>query len=282
MNVTGRTIVVTGASRGIGRATAQAFARAGGRTALLARSPEIREVATELVAQGANARGYIVDLTDPAAVEQTAQRVVNELGEPDIVVNNAGAGRWLYVEETPSAEAATMIASPYLAAFYVTRAFLPAMLARGEGYIVNVNSPAAWLPWPGAAGYMAARWAMRGFTAALRADLRDTGIQVLQIVPGKVSSTYFEHNPRSEERIPRIAQWVPTLTPEQVAATLVRGVERDRREIMLPAILKGVIVARAVAPAVVDWLMFRTGARRRPRADSSLTQPSCSDRRPPA
>jgi uncharacterized protein len=262
MNVSGRAIVVTGASRGIGRATAQALARAGGRTALLARSPEIEQVAAAIVAQGGQARGYVVDLTDAAAVERTAAQVTSDLGAPDIIINNAGAGRWLHVEETPPAEAAAMMAAPYFAAFYVTRAFLPAMLARDQGYIVNVNSPAAWLPWPGAAGYMAARWALRGFTAALRADLRDTGIQVLQVVPGKVSSTYFEHNPHSEERIPRIAHWIPTLAPEQVAAALVRGIERDRREIMMPAMLRAAVLARALAPVVVDRLMFRTGARR--------------------
>jgi short-subunit dehydrogenase len=265
MNINGRTIVVTGASRGIGLATAHALARAGGSTALLARSPEIERLAHEIAAQGGKSRGYAVDLTNPAAVERTAQQIASDLGVPDIIINNAGAGRWLYVEETPSEEAAAMMAAPYFAAFHVTRAFLPGMLARNQGYIVNVNSPAAWLPWPGATGYMAARWAIRGFTAALRADLHDTGIQILQIVPGKVSSTYFEHNPQSEERIPRIAHWVPTLTPEQVAMALVRGIERDRREMMIPAMLKAVIVARALAPFVVDRLMVRTGARRRNR-----------------
>ena len=262
MNVSERTIVVTGASRGIGQAAAWALARAGGRVALLARSSDVERIAAEIVSQGGKARGYAVDLTDPLAVERTAQQVTRDLGAPDIVVNNAGAGRWLYVEETPPEEAAAMMASPYFAAFYVTRTFLPAMLARNQGYIVNVNSPAAWLPWPGATGYMAARWALRGFTAALRADLHDTGIQVLQIVPGKVSSTYFKHNPQSEERIPRITSWIPTLTPEQVAAALVRGIERDRREIVLPAMLRLVMLAHTLAPSVVDRLMFRTGARR--------------------
>ncbi len=64
-----------------------------------------------------------------------------------------------------------MVAAPYLAAFYVTRGVLPSMLEHRQGFIVNVNSPVAWLPWPGATGYMAARWAMRGFTAALRAGI---------------------------------------------------------------------------------------------------------------
>jgi short-subunit dehydrogenase len=262
MKISGRNIVVTGASRGIGQATARALARAGGRVALLARSPEIERVAAEIVAQGGDARGYAVDLTDAAAVARTARRIESDLGAPDIVINNAGAGRWLFVEETPPEEAVAMMASPYFAAFFVTKAFLPAMLARNQGYIVNVTSPTAWLPWPGATGYTAARWAIRGFTEALRADLYDTAIQILLVVPGKVSSTYFEHNPGAEERLPRITRLVPTLTPEQVAAAVVRGIERDRREIVVPAILRLVMLSRVLAPAVVDRLMFRTGARR--------------------
>jgi short-subunit dehydrogenase len=186
-----------------------------------------------------------------------------DLGVPDIVVNNAGAGRYLHVEETSPAEASQMIAAPYLAAFYVTRQFLPAMLERRQGYVVNVNSPAPWLPWPGATAYTAARGAMRGFTAALRADLRDTGIQVLEIVAGKVSSTYFEHNPGSEERLPRITRMVPTLTPDQVAEALMRGIERDRRQVVTPLMLRLVFLGHALMPGPVDWLMWRTGWHRK-------------------
>jgi len=155
-----------------------------------------------------------------------------------------------------------MVASPYLAAFYVTRAFLPALLDRREGYIVNVNSPVAWLPWPGAAGYMAARGAMRGFTAALRTDLHGTGIRVLELVPGKVSSTYFEHNPNSEERLPGITKWIRTLTPDEVAGAMVDGVEQDRRMIVIPLLLKLVFAFHGVAPGLVNLVMRRTGWRR--------------------
>ncbi|MGD0965006.1 MAG: SDR family NAD(P)-dependent oxidoreductase [Candidatus Acidiferrales bacterium] len=264
MRIKGRVVVVTGASRGIGQSVARAVALAGGRAALLARSQEVVQVAAEIVAAGGQARGYCVDLTDPAALEGVARQIVSDLGAPDIVVNNAGAGRWLYVEETPPEEAAAMMASPYLAAFYVTRIFLPLLLERREGLIVNVNSPVAWLPWPGAAGYMAARWAMRGFSAALRADLHGTGIKVLELVPGKVSSTYFEHNPHSEERLPRITRWIPTLTPDEVATALVDGIERNRRRMVIPLMLKLVFVVHAVAPGLVDWMMRTTGWRRGP------------------
>ena len=191
MQIAGHKIVVTGASRGIGLSTAQALARAGGRVALVARSPEIEEVAAAIVANGGQARGYIADLGNAADVEEMAHRVVADFGPPDIVVNNAGAGRWLFVEETPADEVVAMMAVPYFAAFYVTRAFLPEMLERGSGYIVNINSPAAWTPWPGATGYTAARFAMRGFSQALRLDLRGTGVQLLEIVPGQGCQQLF-------------------------------------------------------------------------------------------
>jgi short-subunit dehydrogenase len=229
---------------------------------MLARSTEVMQVATEITDAGGEARGYCVDLTNPSALDRVVPQIVSDLGAPEIIVNNAGAGRWLYVEETPCEEAAAMMASPYLAAFYVTRAFLPSLLERREGLIVNLNSPVAWLPWPGATGYAAARWALRGFTAALRADLAGTGVRVLELVPGKVSSTYFEHNPNSEERLPSITRWIPTLKPEEVAAALVNGIERDARMVVIPPMLKLVLVLRSVAPELVDWMMRRTGWRR--------------------
>jgi short-subunit dehydrogenase len=108
---------------------------------------------------------------------------------------------------------------------------------------------------------------MRGFTQALRLDLRGTGVRVLEMVPSKVTSTYFEHNPHSEERLPAITKLVPTLTPERVAAVLVRGIEQNRRRIVTPVMLKLVLLMRALAPGLVDWMMWRSGARRRPDAE---------------
>jgi short-subunit dehydrogenase len=262
MKISGCTIVVTGASRGIGLATARALAGAGGHLALMARSPEIEDVAAEIVAKGGKACGYIVDVTDPVAVEQVARRVVADIGPPEIIINNAGAGRWLAVEETPLDEVAKMMAAPYFAAFYITRTFLPALLGRGGGLIVNVNSPVARLPWAGATGYMAARCALGGFTVGLRAELSGTEVRVLEMIPGKVSSTYFEHNLHSEERLPWITRIVPTLSPQDVAAALVRGIERDKGEVVIPVMLRIILIVRALMPGLVDWTMRRTGWQR--------------------
>lgn len=267
MKIFGRTAVVTGASRGIGRAVAQAIARAGGRVVLLARSSDVENVAAEIVAAGGAARAYRGDLTDADAVEDIGRRVMGDLGEPSIIVNNAGAGRWLYVEETSSTEAVEMMASPYFAAFFVTRVFLPAMLARRDGCIVNVNSPAAFMPWPGAAGYAASRFALRGLTAALRVDLQGTGVRVLEVVPGLVASTYFEHNRDAAPRIPQITRLMPRLSPDDVAVALVSGIETDRRRIVMPAMLRLTMMINALSPSLIAWLMARTGWRRADNAE---------------
>ena len=138
MKIAGSVVVVTGASRGIGEATARALGRAGARLALLARSPGVEQVAREIQSAGGEAFAYRVDLTDSAAVALGGQQIMAELGTPDIVINNAGEGRWLSIEETQPDEAVAMMASPYFAAFNVTRVFLPAMLERRCGAIVNV------------------------------------------------------------------------------------------------------------------------------------------------
>ncbi|HET9223821.1 MAG TPA: SDR family NAD(P)-dependent oxidoreductase [Roseiflexaceae bacterium] len=263
MKVNGHTILITGASYGIGAALARRIALAGGQVVLLARTRDALEhVADEVRTGGGQACIYPVDLADAAAVERVAQAILAEVGPPDILINNAGAGRWLFLEETDPAEAQAMMAVPYFAAFHVTRAFLPAMLRHGSGQIVNVNSPASLVAWPGATAYTAARWALRGFSEALRADLHGTGLRVTEVIPGKVSSTYFTHNPGTEARAPWIAKLLGTITPEQAAAEMLRGIERGQRQIVLPFRYRLLYIIHRVWPGLVRWLAAATGARR--------------------
>jgi NADP-dependent 3-hydroxy acid dehydrogenase YdfG len=141
MLVKDKVVVVTGASSGIGAATAKAMAKTGGRVVLLARSRELLDkVANEIGSSGGKVRGYQVDLADAETVAAVAERITAEFGTPDIIVNNAGAGKWLFVDETTPAEALQMMAVPYFAAFNVTHAFLPAMLKRNSGHLVFVSS----------------------------------------------------------------------------------------------------------------------------------------------
>ena len=260
MRVAGATILVTGASSGIGAATARAVARSGGRPVLLARSGgKLEEIVAEL---GDGARAYAVDCSDRHAVAAAAMRISHELGVPDVIVNNAGAGRWLFFDETEAAELEQMLAAPLLAALFVTRAFLPAMIERGGGAIVNVNTPIAFVPWPSATGYGVSRWAVRGLSELLRADLAGTGVSVSQVVPGLVSSEYAAHNPGVESALPRIARLVPTSSPEQVAAVILDTIERERRLVFTPFMLRALMASTRVVPGLVPWLVRRTGRKR--------------------
>lgn len=260
MKINGKTVLVTGASSGMGASIAKAMAKAGGRLLLLARREHaLRAVADEITRAGGEARVYSVDLANATAVMDVARRITAEVGTPEIIVNNAGAGKWLFVEETSPEEAVQMMALPYFAAFFTTRAFLPDMLKRNSGHIINISSVGSRFVWPGATAYLAARWAVRGFTEALRADLYRTGIRVTLYESGVVGSPYWEHNPGSLERVPKMGQLIPPLTPEQVGEAIVKGVERNKRLIVIPFMMRLTYWQHAIVPWLVQWLMTVTG-----------------------
>ena len=154
MDLAGRLAVVTGASSGIGAEAAVLLARRGMRVALLARGAERLAATAERVAAagGGAATVHPADLGDERVAAAACEAIARAHGVPDLVVNCAGAGRWLFLDETPPGEGLTMMEAPYFAALHVSRAFLPGMLARRSGRLVFVNSPAALMPWPGATG----------------------------------------------------------------------------------------------------------------------------------
>ncbi len=261
MELRDRIVLITGASQGIGAATARAFGALGAEVWLVARGAEaLAAVAADVEAAGGRARVFPCDLSDLDAIAAFAAAAP---GVPDVIINNAGAGRWLAVEETAPVEARAMMALPYLAAFAVTAAFLPAMIARGAGWVLSVNSPACLIPIPGATGYSASRAALRTFTRGLAREVRGTGVGVTHLVVGKVDSTYFANNPGAEARIPSLDRLMPTLTCAQVADAIVRCVARQRRgEVVIPLMMRLFYWQFLVAPWSVEQLLWATGWRR--------------------
>jgi short-subunit dehydrogenase len=273
MQISGSIAVITGASSGIGAATARALAARGAQVLLLARrQAELERVAAEVRAKGGQADCWAVDLADPAAVDRVFDQLDAAGLSPGIVVNSAGAGRWLFTEETEPAEAVQQMAVPYFAAFFVTRRCLPAMLRRRAGHIVNINSPAAYSAWPGAAGYTAARYALYGYTAALRVDLHGMGVKVTSVVAGRVASDYFDHNQGVTERLPKIGRLTRIVTPAEVALAVMTGIEHNRREVVLPASLRVFLALNTVAPRLIEWFMIRTGWRHPPVQQPTVRQ----------
>ena len=258
MEIKGKLAVVTGASRGIGAATAVLLAEAGARVVLVARSEaDLGQVVAQITAAGGKAYAFAADLSDGAATSAVAQAILNAHGVPDLLVNNAGAGRWLFAEETPEGEEDSMIALPYLAAFRLCRAFLPGMLARRSGMILNVNSPVSVMAWSGATGYAASRWALRGLSEALKADLQGTGLRVCEVVLGETSSNYFEANPGAHARLPAIAKLLPVLTPAQAAAHIVKAVRQNRKTYTAPFLLAVTRFFLWLTPGLVKAIVRR-------------------------
>ncbi|HYA42468.1 MAG TPA: SDR family NAD(P)-dependent oxidoreductase [Syntrophobacteraceae bacterium] len=256
MVIEGKLALITGASSGIGEATAREIAGGGGRVILVARSASrLQQVAAEISATGGRADYYPMDLAMPDAVGALVSKIVRDVGTPDILVNNAGAGRWLTIEETGARELQEMMALPYFAAFNLTRELLPRMRQRGSGHIVNIVSVACRLIWPGAAGYSAARAAMAAFSKALETETHGLGIHVTLGIFGKVASTYWEHNPGSEERLPKVDAYLPTLTPQRVARAVVAAIKRESGLIVLPRAFKFIFFVNALYPKMTSKIL---------------------------
>ncbi len=267
MDITGKRVLITGASSGIGAATAIAFSNAGAaRLLLLGRNTDkLRETASRITYPGCVVSTYAIDLANPDEVEKLTAQIIQDHGTPDIIINNAGSGQWKYLEETSPEEIRAMMATPYFAAAYLIRAFLPGMLSRNSGHIVNISSVASRFVWPGATAYTAARWAIRGLTQALRADLAGTNIGITLYESGEVESPYWNNNPGSRERVPKISRMIPVLTPEQVAAAIVSGVRKNKRLIVVPFMMKVIYLQHFLFPWIVQWLMTTTGYKRKNR-----------------
>lgn len=258
MRIDGTRAMVTGASSGIGAATAQALASRGASVVLIARSAErLAAVAAAIEAAGGVARTYVADLAQPQEVSRVARVVQEQQGVPDILVNNAGAGRWLPITETGAAELSAMVAVPFLAAFNLTRELLPGMRQRGTGHIVNVTSIGGFLVWPNAAGYISARWAMRGFNEALRAELYGSRIGVSLVGFAQVSSGFWEHNPGSWERLPSAAHRLRTLTPSDAAAAIVEAIEDNKRLVLRPRMIYLLRLLNTLLPRGTERRMWR-------------------------
>ena len=235
MELAGKRVLITGASQGLGAATARAMAGRGAEVLLLARGEDkLRGVASAIAADGGRAHVHPVDLADLDAVVATTDAIKARGVIPDVIVNNAGIGRWLFIEETPLEEMQAIMAVPYFAAFAVTKGFISEMARRGSGNICNINGPGAWFPWPASVAYSSARWALRGFSAALRTDMRGTGVSVTDVYMSRIASNYWENNPGAEQRLPWVDRLVPTMQPERAAEVVTGAVERERRQATAP------------------------------------------------
>jgi 3-hydroxybutyrate dehydrogenase len=195
----GRRAVVTGAGRGIGAAVAVSLARAGASVLLVARTENaVREGAAALLREGCTAIAFAADVSDAAGVERLAAHAAERLGEVDILVNNAGASGSSPLEKTSLEEWRRLHEANATSAFLCTRAFLPGMIARGWGRVVNVASVTGLTGGRYVSAYAAAKHALLGFTRSVAAEVAARGVTVNAVCPGYVDT------PMTDESVERI------------------------------------------------------------------------------
>ena len=253
MELAGAIALVTGASSGIGASTARALAAAGARVALVARRRDrLDALATELPA--GTAVPFVCDVRDPRAIVTTVAAVQDRIGGVDVLVNNAGIGRYLAFLESGPEDVAAIFETNLQAALHFTRAVLPGMLARRRGHLVNVASIAARIGSRNHSIYCASKFAVAGFSESLGLELEGTGVGVTLVNPGIVATAFFDD--ASFAGFPAGAR-ARAISPERVAAAVVRAIRRDVSEVTVPASYALGTLLKAAAPGLFRRLMRR-------------------------
>jgi 3-oxoacyl-[acyl-carrier protein] reductase len=212
----GMTALVTGASRGIGLAIARRLAQLGARLSLCARdSARLDTAAAALRKEGFEALAMVTDVTHANEIQSLVDRTHRELGPIDILINNAGIGRFGPAHQMSEADWDAVLDTNLKSVFLVTRAVAPGMIERKRGHIVNISSLAGKNTFANGGIYCASKWGLMGLTACMAEDLRAHNIRVSAICPGSVATDFSPHTGRDTSKL---------LQPDDVAhavATLV-------------------------------------------------------------
>lgn len=222
--LTGKTALVTGAGKGIGRAVALALAAEGVRVALLARTEaQLQAVAQEITDLGGQAVVVAADVADRAAVEAAVAQALQALGTIDILINNAGIGTFAKLLDMDPAEWEHIIQVNLLGTYYTTRAVLPQMVARQTGDIINIASTAGQRGAATTSAYSASKFAILGLTESLMQEVRKQNIRVSALTPSTVATELAVSNNLTDGNPDKVMQ------PEDLAEFIISQLKLNRR-----------------------------------------------------
>ena len=225
MNLKDKTAIVTGSTKGIGRAIAEALLREGLNICISARKAEEVESAVAELSEAVEGQvtGVVCDVRDYDEVKALFEHTVAEFGGVDVLVNNAGIGIFGRVDETSPEDFRAVLETNLFGVFYCCREAIPQMKQRGGGYLINISSLAGVNAHPQMAAYNASKFALNGFSEALMQEVRHDGIKVSYIMPGSVN-TYFGDDEPDESQ-----SW--QLQPEDIARVVLDLLHHDDRSL---------------------------------------------------
>jgi NAD(P)-dependent dehydrogenase (short-subunit alcohol dehydrogenase family) len=245
-----RVALITGASKGIGRATARALALQGARVVLASRNSDgaLDVVADEIRAAGGQAWAIAADVSNPADVQRLVRETVARFGVIDIVVCNAGVYLRRPINDLQPGEIERIMAINFYGTVHVIQAVLPLMLGRGSGHIVAVTSVDGRKGLPPDGAYVASKFAATGFMDVLRQELHGTGVNASTILPGRVDSDML-----TDVDVPLVSA---KISCERVGRAVVRAIGQRRSEIVVPFWgPKTLVVLNVLWPTLGDWLV---------------------------
>src|SRR3990172_5699784 len=260
MEIRGKVVIVTGASSGIGEATAREFGRQGAKGVLAARRVDrLEALAQEIVKLGNSAEALVVqaDLSNLEDIKALVKQTLEKFGRIDVLVNNAGFGRLDWLENLdPVKDIDAQFAVNVLGVVQTTRQVLPVMIAQRAGHIINMCSMAGLVGTPTYTIYAASKHAVHGFSEALRREVKPWGIDVALIYPGGVSTEFGKHagiKRKTKATTPKFM----LLTPEEVGQAVTRLVRRPRAMWIIPWLWSGSVWLNRNFNSFVDYTTIK-------------------------
>lgn len=255
MNIKSKVVIVTGASSGIGEATAREFGREGAKVVLAARRVDkLQTLAQEINAMGTSAQAYVIqaDLSKLEDIQKLVADTIAIFGRIDVLVNNAGFGRLDWLENLdPIKDIQAQIDVNVMGVIQTTRQVLPVMIQQRSGSIINMCSMAGLVATPTYSIYAASKHAVHGFSEALRREVKPWGIDVSLIYPGGVVTEFSAHAGIKRKTNATTPKFM-LLTAEQVAQAVVKLVRHPRRMWILPWLWSMTVFMNRFFPGLVD------------------------------
>jgi len=252
MDFKNKVVLITGASSGIGKETAKQFAIRGSHVILVARRKHrLEQIAEDLKKFNTSILVCECDIANKVEVEEMSKIVLEKFDSIDILVNNAGFAIYGSVYDLTIEEIESQMQTNYFGMIYCIKNFLPSMIKKKSGHIVNVASVAASIGLPGIASYCASKFAMLGFSEGLKNELRGIGIGITVVSPIMVRTEFF--NQPSFEKIPKYSPI--SISDKTVAKAILRAANSPRLEIIVPATARGVIWIKSSLPYLINPIL---------------------------
>ncbi len=261
-SLTGKVVIITGASSGFGASAARLFSQEGCKVVLAARRlDKLEELAKEIRANGGDALPLSMDVSQPAQIDAMVQSTVDAYGRIDILFNNAGFGRLDWFEALdPIKDIQGQITVDLLGVIWTARAILPQMYQQRSGHIINMCSIGGWAAPPLYTVYSAAKFGVRGFTEALRRETIPFGVKVSAVYPGSASTEFQKHIGENKAKQRFVTpEWL-RVTSDQVARGVIGLAKHPRRSLFLPKIMGLSVFVNSHFASLSDTAQARTFA----------------------